>query len=246
MFILPLTVVYTRARWQMSPFMIVSSIVITPTPPQTESAVWGSTSTFPWTSFIFFSESINKNITQCESWFQFHTSSIFFGIRTVECIVAVMIEETGQIQCSLACFNSQPLYKKRKKKTPRCRLASANSPGRKGGREKGDIFFIPGLCRAWGKRSQRWIQEKKWLRASFCSGRKEEFPLASVWFSKMSHLWQGSASFSWQAVCDQLSPFPSLSPFLCHFTFLPSNPDSLDSARLQPLQRLSNSLRFRS
>lgn len=77
-------------------------------------------------------------------------------------------------------------------------------------------------------------------RASSSPGRKEEFPLASDCLTcKNVAFVAGLHSFFWQAVCDQLSPFPPLSLFLCHFTCLPSNPFSLDSAQLQPLQRNS-------
>lgn len=77
-------------------------------------------------------------------------------------------------------------------------------------------------------------------RASSSPGRKEEFPLASDCLTRKNVAFvAGLHSFFWQAVCDQLSPFPPLSLFLCHFTCLPSNPLSLDSAQLQPLQRNS-------
>lgn len=66
-------------------------------------------------------------------------------------------------------------------------------------------------------------------RASSSSGRKEEFPLASdcltcknVAFVAGPHSSLFFFSFFWQALCDQLSPFPpfSLSLFLCRFTCL--------------------------
>lgn len=69
-------------------------------------------------------------------------------------------------------------------------------------------------------------------RASSSPGRKEEFPLASdlqecrICGRALLHF------FGRLAVTSCLL-------FLCRFTSLPSNPVSLDSARLQPLQRNS-------
>lgn len=76
-------------------------------------------------------------------------------------------------------------------------------------------------------------------RASSSPGRKEEFPLASDCLTCKNVAFVARLrSFFWQAVCDQLSPFPpllSLSiPLSLHVS--PSNPVSLDSARLQPRQ----------
>ena len=93
-------------------------------------------------------------------------------------------------------------------------------------------------------RAEIQTRERKWVsRASSSPGRKEEFPLASDCLTcKNVAFVAGLRSFFWQAVCDQLSPFPpfSLPLFLCRLTCLPSNPVSLDSARLQPLQTNSD------
>lgn len=98
------------------------------------------------------------------------------------------------------------------------------------------VFLIPGFCRACGESSQRDGDKRmKVNRASSSPGRKEEFPLASDCLTcKNVAFVAGLCSFFWQAVCDQLSPFPlfSHSLFLCRFTCLPSNPVCLDSARL--------------
>lgn len=82
--------------------------------------------------------------------------------------------------------------------------------------------------------SLRWILEKqKVSEESFLLPRKAGGVSASLSDLQESRvLWQGSAAFSWQPVCDQLS----LSPFPRRFPFLPSSPDFFSlcsSARLQ-------------
>lgn len=102
------------------------------------------------------------------------------------------------------------------------------------------LFLIPGLCGESSQREGETRECKQVSRASSSPGRKEEFPLASDCLTCKNVAFVAELhSFFWQAVCDQLSPFPPLSLFLCRFTCLPSNPFSLDSAQLQPLQRNS-------
>lgn len=67
-------------------------------------------------------------------------------------------------------------------------------------------------------------QAKEERRASSSPGRKEGFPLASDCLTcKNVAFVAGLRSGFWQAVCDQLSPFP-FSLFLCRFACLPFKP----------------------
>lgn len=171
------------------------------------------------------------------------TYPVIFGIGTAECIVAVIREEAGQIWCCSAyMFQLQPLEEEKKKTNqhtaPRCCLASGKGARERGGREKCLFFKFLGFAGFWVRavrdaetREREWASEQ-----SFLQPRKEGRVSASVWLSDLQEC----------RICGRalLHFFGRLAVtscllFLCRFTSLPSNPVSLDSARLQPLQRNS-------
>lgn len=132
-----------------------------------------------------------------------------------------------------SAYASTPACKK-DRTDPRCCLASGKGKEGEERRWRRHVFNTRVLQGLWWSSQKRERREKEsGSRASSSPGRKEEFPLASDCLTcKNAAFVAGLRSFFWQAVCDQLSPFP-FSLFLCRFTCLPSNPVSLDSARLQ-------------
>lgn len=167
--------------------------------------------------------------TRCETWFQFHTSGHLW------------YRDSGMHSCSdkrklVRSSAAQHMFQLQPLKTQHHAAVWPQGSGW-GGRERCLFFSFLGFA-GLGVRAVRDTEtkEKEWVsRASSSPGRKEEFPLASDCLTCKNVAFVAglcSIFFGRLAVTSCLR-------LLCRFTFLPSNPVSLDSARLQPLQRNS-------
>lgn len=186
--------------------------------------------------------------TRCETWFQFHISGHLW------------YRDSGMHSCSdkrgswsdlvlLSIYVSTPASRRRKKKNQKKEKqtniqhhAAVWPQGKGRGRGEGgrnvSFFKFLGFAGFWVRavrdaetREREWASEQ-----SFLQPRKEGRVSASVWLSDLQEC----------RICGRalLHFFGRLAVtscllFLCRFTSLPSNPVSLDSARLQPLQRNS-------
>lgn len=149
------------------------------------------------------------------------THPVIFGIRTVECIVAVIRGSWSDLVLPSMWFNSS-LYK-----DSSMLLFGLRKQARGGGREGGrGVALIPGYCRACGESSRRdGDKRKKVSEQSFLRPRKEGRVSASVWLSDLQECCicdRASLLFFWQSVCDQLSPFPSFFSLRSFVAFQPT------------------------
>ncbi len=132
------------------------------------------------------------------------THPVIFGIRTVECIVAVIRRSWSDLVLLSICFNSS-LYKDSSTLLFGLRKQARRRKRGREGEKKGDrrLFLIPGFCGACGKKSQRdGDKRKKEGEQSFLQPRKEGRVSASVWLSDLQecHIC-GRASLLFLAGC---------------------------------------------
>lgn len=129
------------------------------------------------------------------------THPVIFGIGTVECIVSS--DKTELVRsCALG----------------HCSLWSKEPTQQFGSRRQAEGVSGPQAGLVLGAVTETAEGNAELPPAQ--EGRTSFRLCLHVWLARMSHVWRSLRVF-WQAVCDQLSPFP-FSLFLCRFTRLRS------------------------
>lgn len=128
------------------------------------------------------------------------TYPVIFGIRTVECIVAVIQEGAGQIWCFF-CFVFSTGFNSSLNKN-RVTAAYPQGDGLGGRKERRGVMLllIPGLCRVKLESEMATGGKRKVIEERFLVPRKERRVSAGVLFARMSRLVAG-LSFFFLAAC---------------------------------------------